>query len=229
MDFNILDNEGGIYKLAEWISRLVYINILWLLFSILGLGIFGIMPATLAVFAIVNKWQNGQESFQVLREYWKYYKDSFLRINLLGLIMLVVGAILYIDLNYFQAAQGVFNQIIKYIFYLFIFLYLIDLIYIFPLFLKYEIKLRYIIKNALFFALLTPVETVKIILVLVIIALLFWFLPSLLPFLGVSLPVFLISWNSSTSIEKIEDKIQENRDSGINKNPMDDEENSKKE
>lgn len=213
MNFNILDTEGGIYRLAEWISRLVYVNLLWILFSLLGLGIFGIMPATLAMFAIIKKWQNGQASIKVFREYWKYYKDSFLRINLLGLILLLVGVVLVIDLNYFRSAEGIFNLLVKYFFYLLIFLYIIDLIYIFPIFLKYQTKLRYIIKNALLFALLTPLETIKIVLGLVVVILFFWILPSLLPFLGISLPVLLICWISSTTIDKVEEKIQQNRES----------------
>lgn len=182
MDLNIFSTDSGIYRITEWISRLVYANLLWVLFTLLGLGVFGIMPATLGLFAVINKWLNGQENFPVFREYWKNYKGYFWRINLLGLIMFAIGAVLYIDLEYFQDARGALYQLIEYLFYLFIFLYLIDLIYIFPLFLKYDIKLRYIIKNALFFALLAPAETVKIILGLAVITLLFWRLPSLLPF-----------------------------------------------
>ncbi|NLM97302.1 MAG: YesL family protein [Halanaerobiaceae bacterium] len=215
MDLNIFSTDSGIYRITEWISRLVYANLLWVLFTLLGLGVFGIMPATLGLFAVINKWLNGQENFPVFREYWKNYKGYFWRINLLGLIMFAIGAVLYIDLEYFQDARGALYQLIEYLFYLFIFLYLIDLIYIFPLFLKYDIKLRYIIKNALFFALLAPAETVKIILGLAVITLLFWRLPSLLPFLAVSLPVFLISWFSGTGIEKVEGKIRENRNSGF--------------
>ena len=32
---------GGIYRYSEWIMRLAYINILWILFTLLGLVVFG--------------------------------------------------------------------------------------------------------------------------------------------------------------------------------------------
>ncbi|MFA9556724.1 DUF624 domain-containing protein [Evansella sp. AB-rgal1] len=54
-----MDNKGligNLYRVSEWLIRLAYINILWMLFTIVGLIILGIAPATATVFTIIRKW-----------------------------------------------------------------------------------------------------------------------------------------------------------------------------
>ncbi|BDG36084.1 DUF624 domain-containing protein [Saccharococcus caldoxylosilyticus] len=48
--------DGKLYRVCEWITRLACINILWMLFTLAGLIVFGIAPATVALFTIVRKW-----------------------------------------------------------------------------------------------------------------------------------------------------------------------------
>ena len=48
MDFNIFDPESNIYKIAEWLTKLVLANFLGNFFAA-GLGNFGVMPATAAL------------------------------------------------------------------------------------------------------------------------------------------------------------------------------------
>ena len=193
MDLNIFSSEGSLYRLAEWITRLVFLNLLWILFSFLGLGILGIMPATVALFGVINKLLEEQENVRIFREFWSLYKKYFIRSNLIGLIMLIIGIILYIDLDYFKSRAAWYDRVIVYFLYILIIFYLLDFFYIFPIVLKYDIKIRYIIKNAFSFVFLTPVETFQIIIGIFVIAIFFYFLPSLLPFLGISLPVFWIA------------------------------------
>ncbi len=211
MDYNILKTDGGLYKVAEWVARLVYVNILWIVFTIMGLGIFGIMPATLSMFGIIKKWFDGKENVEVFKEYWQIYKTNFIKFNIIGLIMFVIGLVLIIDLRYFNSLSGVQYLIIKYFIYLIVFLYIMDLIYIFPITMQYQLKKRDIIKNALFFGFLSPLETLQMILGLIGVTLLFRVLPSLLPFLGVSIPVFVIIWASEKAIERVESKVRQNK------------------
>jgi len=211
VDYNILKTDGGLYKVAEWVARLVYVNILWIVFTIMGLGIFGIMPATLSMFGIIKKWFDGKENVEVFKEYWQIYKTNFIKFNIIGLIMFVIGLVLIIDLRYFNSLSGVQYLIIKYFIYLIVFLYIMDLIYIFPITMQYQLKKRDIIKNALFFGFLSPLETLQMILGLIGVTLLFRVLPSLLPFLGVSIPVFVIIWASEKAIERVESKVRQNK------------------
>lgn len=83
--------------------------------------------------------------------------------------------------------------------------------YIFPITIQYQLKKLDIIKNALFFIFLTPIETLQMVLGVVGVVFLFRFLPSLLPFLGISIPVFIITWISEKTFEKVENKVRQSK------------------
>src|SRR5699024_6009992 len=44
------------HYIATWVFNVAYLNLLWILFSIIGLVFFGLFPVTAAMFAIVRKW-----------------------------------------------------------------------------------------------------------------------------------------------------------------------------
>ena len=52
--------------LGEWVIRLVYLNFLWIGFSLLGLGILGIFPATSALFSVLRKYFIKNERVKLL-------------------------------------------------------------------------------------------------------------------------------------------------------------------
>ncbi|MFP4661651.1 MAG: YesL family protein [Halanaerobiales bacterium] len=211
MDINIFSNEGSLYRITEWITRLVYVNLLWILFTLLGLIIFGVMPSTLAVFVVIKKWLSGQENVKVFSLFWETYKSEFIRINIIGIVMLIIGTVLVFDLIYVQEYDGIFYLILRFALYFLLFLYFIDLSYLFPIYIKYDLKMSNILKNALFFAFITPKETLQLVLGLAAVSIFFRFLPSLLPFLSISLPVYVISWISSKTIVKVEEKLRQNK------------------
>lgn len=211
LDNDFLAEDSTLYKTLEWITRLVFLNLLWILFTIIGLGIFGFMPATLAAFSIVDKYLKGQENIKMFKEFWQVYKRNFLKINLIGLIMIVIAVILYVDLSYFQERSGFIFSFLSLIIWLFIFFYLFVFVYIFPIYLKYDLEIRHILKNALFFVFITPLETVQMIMAFFITLIFFRYLPSLLPFLGITLPIFLIAWVANKTTSKVEDKVRENK------------------
>ena len=62
------------------------------------------MPATVALFGVINKLLEEQENVRIFREFWSLYKKYFIRSNLIGLIMLIIGIILYIDFGLFLKA-----------------------------------------------------------------------------------------------------------------------------
>src|SRR5690625_7635570 len=79
------------YRFTVWVVRLVYVNLLWILFTVIGLGVLGIMPATAAMFAVVRKWLRGEDDFPIFTTYKDAYKEEFLKANLLGYILAIIG------------------------------------------------------------------------------------------------------------------------------------------
>lgn len=158
---------GGFFLACEWIVRLAFLNILWIAFTLLGLGVFGVFPATIAVFTITRKWIQGETDESIFQNFWGIYKKEFLKSNLFGLILCTIGAILIFDLYFFFNLEGIFNQILFYVFVALAFNFAVMLLYIFPVYVHYDLKFFQNIKYALIIGMSNPFHTFSMILCLV--------------------------------------------------------------
>lgn len=75
---------GGIYTVMEWISRFVYLQFLWAMFTVVGLIGFGFFPATLTMFAVTRKWIRGQTDIPLFPVFKQLYKKDFLKFTYRG-------------------------------------------------------------------------------------------------------------------------------------------------
>ncbi|WP_083652217.1 YesL family protein [Bacillus sp. MRMR6] len=150
---------GGFNKLLEWISRLAFLNILWITGTILGFGIFGFFPATVAMFAVVRKWMFGKEDLSIFKTFWTAYRQEFLKSNLLGLIIIGFGLVLYIDFYFVNHAASSLKAILYVPFLIITFIYICMLFYIIPIFVHYDMKISQVIKNSFFVMILNPLST----------------------------------------------------------------------
>jgi uncharacterized membrane protein YesL len=150
---------GGFYKLLEWISRLALLNLLWISFSLLGLVIFGFFPATVAMFAVVRKWMLGKEDVSIIKTFWTAYKQEFLKSNLLGLIIFLIGTILYIDFQFVNHSTSSLVSVLYIPFFILIFIFICMMFYILPIFVHYDMKISQIIKTSFFVMIMNPLST----------------------------------------------------------------------
>src|SRR5690625_5218522 len=89
---------SGYYRLALWITRFAYLNLLWVVFTFVGLIFFGFLPATAAMFAVVRKWIGGEANIPVLPTFWKSYRKEFVKINIIGYIVFIIWYFLSFEL-----------------------------------------------------------------------------------------------------------------------------------
>src|SRR5690625_6844483 len=66
----------SVMEMLDKITKLVFINLLWTLFTLLGLGVFGLFPATASVNALVRKLFKNEDLTNVFSDFWRYYKAS---------------------------------------------------------------------------------------------------------------------------------------------------------
>jgi uncharacterized membrane protein YesL len=157
-----MDTSGfmeSLNKLLEWISRLAFLNLLWISFSLLGLVIFGFFPATVAMFAVARKWMLGNDEMSIFKTFWTAYKQEFWKSNLLGLMISIVGIILFIDFRFVQLAETSFASILYVPFFIVTFIFIAMLFYIIPIFVHYDMKLSQVIKNSFFVMIMNPLST----------------------------------------------------------------------
>lgn len=201
-----MDHDGSMSKMlrmCEWIMRLAYTNLLWLLFTMLGLGIFGFMPATTALFSVMRKWIQGHEHVKVFRTFWRVYREEFLRANLVGMILLMIGTIIYVDLAYIYPTSMLLH-VLRFAIYIFGFLFIVSLFYIFPLLAHYDWKKRLYLKFSLLLGISYLQYTLSMLVFTVILLVLFAYLPGIVPFFSISILAYGHMWLAYQVFRKVE-------------------------
>ncbi|SDB84267.1 Uncharacterized membrane protein YesL [Pelagirhabdus alkalitolerans] len=89
-----------IFAVTDVIYRFIVLNILWLVFLVVGLGIFGFMPATVALFRSVREWIKGETDLPLFRSFLIYYKTDFISSNLIGALFMILFYIIYVNASF---------------------------------------------------------------------------------------------------------------------------------
>ncbi|WP_165350926.1 YesL family protein [Ectobacillus funiculus] len=155
---------GKLYSICQWITRLAYINLLWLLFISLGVFVFGIAPSTAAMFSIIRKWLQGEANFPIFTFFWETYKKEFKKANILGLVLFGIIMGLYLVWRVTSSVQGVLYPILTGCLIGAVFLLLIVMLYVFPVFVHYEYRTLQYIKTAFLISISYPLYTIAMIL-----------------------------------------------------------------
>lgn len=197
------------YRLMEWIWRLAYLNLLWLGFSLLGLVIFGLFPATTALYTVLRKWLKGEPDVQIFKTFFDAYKNDFIKANGLGYILLGVGYILWFNFRYLGVATGIEHTILSLGWMVSTFLFVLITLFVFPVYIHYDLPFFGNFKMALLLALTNPLALFSLILSLVLAYTLFSYIPGLIPFYLVSIIGWLIMWNASHAFRRLDQKKEQ--------------------
>ncbi|MCJ7841312.1 YesL family protein [Lederbergia sp. NSJ-179] len=193
-----------VYQAGEWLIKLVYANLLWLIFIIVGLGIFGLMPATVGLFTLLRQWIMGNETESAFKIYWNSFRQEFIKSNLFGLIFLAIGYILRIDVIFFKTSSHILFQILLVMMFCLSFLYLITLLNFFPVYVHFKISFFEYFKYALLIGISQLSSTIMMMIGCVVIICLYWYFSGLIPLLCMSLFSLNLMWFGFRSFKKIE-------------------------
>ncbi|KAB8139310.1 DUF624 domain-containing protein [Gracilibacillus oryzae] len=203
---------GKFYFFGETVLLLLYVNLLWVCFTLLGLVFFGIGPSTVAMFTVFRKWSMGEDDLPAFRIFWQTYKKEFIRANGLGLLLLFIGYMLYINFTFFEVDIVWLQQLSKILLIIAAIVYGIMIIYIFPMYVHYDNKLVAYFKNAVLIAVYSPIRTIYVIAACLTLYYLYFVLPVFLFFFGASLTSFVIMWIAYRTFQRLElrqEKLQE--------------------
>ncbi|SER81663.1 Uncharacterized membrane protein YesL [Propionibacterium cyclohexanicum] len=180
-----------IYEITLMASRLVMMNLLWIVFVLLGGVVFGIVPATVVVVSIFRDDRVKDDEFSWVRLAWQRYFPAVRRFAGVSVIfsVLLIGAILAHQL------PGVHDLIPAW-------LALLVVVLLTCLFLPYlavndahfTIDRISLVKNSLLLPILWPLTSIRLVLTEAAMILLCWLVPGLLPFVAVSVPLYLATW-----------------------------------
>ncbi|MGE6256613.1 YesL family protein [Heyndrickxia sporothermodurans] len=181
-----------LYEASQWITRLVWVNLVWLFFIIVGLGIFGIMPATIALYTVTRRWANRDFDVSVWQTFKKVFKQEFIQANLVGSVFFIIGLFLFIDLRIANAMQGTFSVILYFFIFFLLLLLLNAFLHLFPIYVHFHYSIKNYIKQSFIISLISPVSSMMIIVGLFFIGYLIKNMPGLLPFVSGVLPAYWI-------------------------------------
>ncbi|WP_099363536.1 YesL family protein [Fredinandcohnia onubensis] len=187
-------------ELCVWVWRLLAIHLLWTFTVVLGLGVFTLGPATVAMFSVIRQWLMGNESIKIVKSYVSYVKENFLKNTGMGIVSLLMGAILYTDIY--------FNKN----FYTLVFFLVIGLVYLGVMFFLYPIAAHFTWRNTwermrfalLYFFSFFPYATFGIIAVIAYFVAVFYIFPIMFPMFGFAIPTLIIMFISMKAFKKAE-------------------------
>ena len=126
--------------------QLVYLNFLWGILVVLGLGLFTFGPASYATVSVIRKWLRSSEDFPLTQTYFHYFKENYRETLLISWLYLAVAFVLYVDLAYIQ------NWYLRVVILVISFFYVLSALYIFPIMAHYQWQgMFYKIKMAFLF------------------------------------------------------------------------------
>lgn len=148
---------SGLLLFCDWVTRCFYINLLWILFTLLGLIIFGFAPATVALFSVARRLVSGEQDVHLFKYFKATFKESFFRANLLGFILYAIGWLLFVDLRYFHSFHTLYTSMLG-----LLLIYILLLLYIFPVFVSFKMTTFQYIKYALIISISSPFRTLAL-------------------------------------------------------------------
>ncbi|WP_018932907.1 YesL family protein [Gracilibacillus lacisalsi] len=195
---------GGLHLLFEWLAKLAYLNILWLIFSLAGLVILGVGPATISVFTIVRNMLRENEYGSIWRQFYQTYRTEFWHANRLMIIVYVVFAFLYIDYTIIQTLPYSFliDKVVFPALLLLTMLAILGASYLFAVYVHFELAFWMNIKYALVMIGLYPLSTVMMIVGLFIFSIILSIFPAIVPFYIISAPALIIFMCANRAFDK---------------------------
>lgn len=195
-------------RIGVWVYNLFLLNLLWFVFSLIGLILFGLFPATAALFSVLRKLimeTDDLSTLEVTKLFWSKFKFEFLKSNLVGFLISFCGFILYLDIRVLQQLDNnLFHVSLTIVTFVIGFVYLLTLLYIFPVFVHFDMKIFQYPKHAFILAIGRPLQTLVMMIILAIVIFLYTLLPGLMPVFGVSLVSVIIMKTASLSFPEKE-------------------------
>ncbi|ALC92208.1 hypothetical protein AM500_22360 [Bacillus sp. FJAT-18017] len=202
--------KGSLYRFGNWGMKLAYLNIVWLAGIALGAGIAGFFPSTVAMFSVIRKWHiEGNLDVPLFSHFKEEYRREFLKSNVYGYSWVIIGGILYVDLQFFRGIPALWSTILAYFFFLLGAVYLAALLFAFPVYVQFKLTILQYIRNTVLITVSNPLYSVFMALGFYFPYYLLMKIPGLLPFFGGSLIALPLMFLSCRLFELLDKKAWE--------------------
>ncbi len=191
---------------SEWVMNLFLLHIYWMIGTLLGGVVFGIVPSSIALFSTIRKLFTHSQTINVFDYFKKEYKTNFKHSLILGFLYLVIALFIY---SYIQFLTATTTSLLAYThIFIFAFLFLLILFsfYLIPVYVHFEMNINKLIPNTLRILLANMKWNFPMLLTVVAVVLVYIKFSVTLLFFGVSLPAFIISYFCRKAFQDFQDK-----------------------
>jgi len=93
-----MNQTSIIVNICTWFSRLVWLNLCWIIFSLLGGLVFGVFPATTALLIMMRRYLNGANRV-TLKDFYLAWRSELITTNqtLLPLFLIALSIVWYLN------------------------------------------------------------------------------------------------------------------------------------
>ena len=140
----LFNMDNKFFTVMGRVADLIMLNVVCL---ICCLPIVTIGASLTALHYVTLKMARNEESY-IIRSFFKSFKQNFKQATIINLIMLVIAAILYMDLNIVPNLGGTMSQVLYILFIAFGIIYLMVFLYIYPVLAKFYNSIKNTFRNA---------------------------------------------------------------------------------
>ncbi|WP_019152699.1 YesL family protein [Robertmurraya massiliosenegalensis] len=195
-----------IYRTFEWITRFAYLQLLWAVFTLAGGILFGLIPSTVAVYAIIRSWLRGNTDIPLFSSFWNYYKNDFLKSNKLGILIYLIFLLIGLDFIYLQEIDQSIVTWMHAPLFAFMLLSMLFVFYLFPAFVHFDLNNHSIVKHAFFIMLIHPFHSLLMVLSLASLFIIIYYFPAIGLIFGVSSIAYITMWLALHAFNKVQKK-----------------------
>jgi uncharacterized membrane protein YesL len=184
----------GIMKGLDWVIKIAYLNLLWLFFTLCGGIILGMGPATTALFSLIRKKYLMGDISHIFSKYYHEWKSTFKSGNQLFIPLALFGLFLYVDFRLIEILpeSSVITYIVIPALVVLSGLWIVISVFTFSFFSHYsDLTFRENVKKAFWFALLSPLESILLIIGVSLNSIIVLSIPATIPFFMFSPTVVL--------------------------------------
>ena len=140
----LFDLDNPFFRFISKLVDVIWLNILWMIFSI---PVVTIGASTTAMYSVTMKMARDKEGY-VFQGFWKSFKENFKQATIIWIILLIVGTVLGTDIYYFYHSTSKYAKFGLAAMIALSSLALCTAAYIFTLQAQFENSIKQTIKNA---------------------------------------------------------------------------------
>lgn len=185
--------SAKVYSFFHTVLWIACLNLLWVGFTAVGLGVLGVGPATAAAHILVRR-RIRRDAASLPWTFVKEYRRNFAKANTLALPVLLAGAALWLNWKYFSAGSDLPSQLMAASTFAAAIFLAGTGCHLFPMFARYELPLAQYLPMASRFALRNLAGTAILLFVTACVVFASQSVPGLIPFFSIGAWLYLTGW-----------------------------------